>query len=70
MVSSHMSQKQYTSSSIIKTGGVNFCRDIHFATVQTMGQNKYLCSEYFDQDEFDYIIIDGTVQVRLRPMRA
>jgi superfamily II DNA or RNA helicase len=23
-----------------------------------MGQNKYLCSEYFDRDEFDYIIID------------
>jgi len=32
--------------------------DIVFATVQTMGQNKYLCEKYFKRDEFDYIIID------------
>jgi len=32
--------------------------DIVFATVQTIGQKKYLCEKYFKRDEFDYIIID------------
>ncbi|MCB2300280.1 DEAD/DEAH box helicase family protein [Clostridium tagluense] len=32
--------------------------DVVFATVQTLGQKQYLCSEYFKKDEFDYIIID------------
>ncbi|MBU3112713.1 DEAD/DEAH box helicase family protein [Clostridium lacusfryxellense] len=32
--------------------------DVVFATVQTLGQKKYLCEEYFKKDEFDYIIID------------
>jgi len=33
-------------------------KDVLFATVQTLGQKKYLCDEYFKKDEFDYIIID------------
>lgn len=32
--------------------------EILFATVQTLGQTKYLCAEYFSNDEFDYIVID------------
>ncbi|MBZ9607271.1 DEAD/DEAH box helicase family protein [Clostridium estertheticum] len=32
--------------------------DVLFSTVQTLGQNQYLCDEYFKKDEFDYIIID------------
>ncbi|MFT5872274.1 MAG: superfamily II DNA or RNA helicase [Clostridium sp.] len=32
--------------------------DVVFATVQTMGQKQYLSAEYFEKDEFDYIIID------------
>jgi len=32
--------------------------DVVFATVQTLGQKKYLCEAYFNKDEFDYIIID------------
>jgi len=29
-----------------------------FATVQTLGQERYLCDEYFAPDAFDYIVID------------
>ena len=32
--------------------------DIIFATVQTLGQERYLCYEYFQPDAFDYIVID------------
>ncbi|MBW9146578.1 DEAD/DEAH box helicase family protein [Clostridium sp. CM027] len=32
--------------------------DVLFATVQTLGQKKYLCEKYFKKDDFDYIIID------------
>jgi len=32
--------------------------DVVFATVQTLGQRKYLYEECFKKDEFDYIIID------------
>ena len=32
--------------------------DVVFATVQTIGQQQYLCNDYFKKDEFDYIIID------------
>lgn len=33
-------------------------KDIIFATVQTLGQARYLCDEYFAPDAFDYIVID------------
>jgi len=33
-------------------------KDILFASVQTLGQSKYLNEEYFKKDEFDYIIMD------------
>ncbi len=32
--------------------------DLVFATVQTLGRNKYLNVGYFERDAFDYIIID------------
>ncbi|HHW00192.1 MAG TPA: DEAD/DEAH box helicase family protein [Clostridiaceae bacterium] len=32
--------------------------EILFATVQTMGRKEYLNNNYFERDEFDYIIID------------
>lgn len=32
--------------------------DVVFATVQTLGQSKYLNNEIFPQDYFDYIVID------------
>ncbi len=32
--------------------------DILFATVQSLGRKEYLSSEYFADDEFDYIVID------------
>lgn len=32
--------------------------DMLFASVQTLGQKKYLTSDYFKKDDFDYIIID------------
>ena len=32
--------------------------EILFATVQTLGRKEYLNSEYFESDEFDYIVID------------
>lgn len=33
-------------------------KDMIFATVQTLGQERYLCDEYFAPDAFDYIVID------------
>lgn len=32
--------------------------DIVFATVQTLGKEKYLNSEFFKEDYFDYIVVD------------
>lgn len=33
-------------------------KDIIFASVQSLGKEKYLNEEYFDKDYFDYIIVD------------
>lgn len=33
-------------------------KDIIFATIQTLGKEKYLNREYFKRDYFDYIVID------------
>ena len=33
-------------------------KDIVFATVQTLGKEKYLNDEYFKEDDFEYIVVD------------
>jgi len=33
-------------------------KDMIFATVQTLGRERYLCDEYFAPDAFDYIVFD------------
>ena len=39
--------------------------DLVFASVETLGQEKYLNAEYFSPEDFDYIVIDDDAIITL-----